>query len=156
MLDRSAFEDPVGLREAQGGTTGEAFADVLIALEIIFAAPAVEAESLCAPVLAAADNDRSRVAEPDVAERFDDHLRERPERARAFRRPLVRRDQPNLLALAAGVHRLRECRDLALRRLQIAEPQFGIAREPDPHRFMRRPFREWRRHDGARRGPFCN
>ena len=52
MLDRSAFEDPVCLGEGQTGTAGEALADVLVALEVVFAAPAVEAEALRATVLA--------------------------------------------------------------------------------------------------------
>ena len=49
-------------------------------------------------------------------------------------------DQPHLLALAAGMDGLGEGRDLALGRLEIAEPQLGIAREADPHRLVRRPF----------------
>ena len=54
----------------------------------------------------------------------------------------MRRDQPDLLALAAGMDRFGERRDFALGRLQIGEPQLGVARESDPHRFVRRPFGE--------------
>ena len=58
----------------------------------------------------------------------------------------VCRDQPDLLTLAPGVNRLGEGRDLALGRLQVAEPQLGIAREADPHRLVRRPFGKGRSH----------
>ena len=45
-VDRAAFEDPVGLGEGQAGARGQPLADVLVAVEIVFAAPAVEAEAL--------------------------------------------------------------------------------------------------------------
>ena len=63
----------------------------------------------------------------------------REPRAR-FGRAFMRRDQPDLLALAVGVHRLGEGRDLALGWLEVAEPQLRIARKADPHRLVRRPF----------------
>ena len=78
---------------------------------------------------AAAEHDRSGIAQPDVAERLDDDLGEGREPARGFGRAFMRRDQPHLLALAAGMHRLGEGSDFALGRLQVAEPQLGIARE---------------------------
>src|SRR3954447_23654956 len=155
MLDGPAFEDPIGSGDWQVRVSREAFANVLIAFEVVFPAPAVETEALRAAALAAAQHDRSGVAQPDVAERLHDHLCERAQGARAFRGALVSGNEPNLLALAPGVHRLRERSDLALGRLQVAKPKLGIARKADPHGFVRRPFGEWRsegwRHDGARR-----
>ena len=77
MVDRAAFEHPVGLGEGQAGAAGEPLADVLVAGEVVFAAPAVEAEAARAALGAGADDDRPGVAQPDVAERLDDDGRER-------------------------------------------------------------------------------
>jgi hypothetical protein len=41
----------------------------------------------------------------------------------------------------------RESRHFAFGRFEVAEPQLRIARETDPDRFVRGPFREWRRGD---------
>ena len=128
------------LAKGSPGCAGEPLADVLVAVEIIFAAPAVEAEALRAGARAAAQHDRPGIAQPDIAERLDDDFGERGERSRAFGGAVMGCDQPDLLALAAGVDRLGESRDFALGRLEIAEPQLRVARKADPHRLVRRPF----------------
>ncbi len=148
-VDRAALEDPVGPGERQGGAHRKPLADVLVAVELILAAPAVEAEALRAAVLAATEHDRPRVAQPDVAERFDDYLGERAQFARGFGRSFMRRDQPDLFASAVGVNRLGERRDFALGGLEVAEPQLGIARKADPQRLVRRPFGKRRSNHGA-------
>src|SRR3546814_17667394 len=48
-------------------------ADVVVARQIVFAAPAVEVEIAPGPVRY---QDRRGIAQPDVAERLDDHLGE--------------------------------------------------------------------------------
>ena len=45
-VDRAAFENPVGLRVGQGRQRREPLADAVVAGQVIFAAPAVEAEAL--------------------------------------------------------------------------------------------------------------
>src|SRR6059058_2302347 len=104
MVDRSPLEDPVGLREGQARLPRQPLADVLVPFELVFSAPAVEAEALAPAALAAAEYDRPGVAQPDIAERLDDHLSEWAQLTRAFGRPLMRRDQPYLFAFAAGVN----------------------------------------------------
>src|SRR5438045_1339213 len=76
--------------------------DAPAAFEAIFPAPAVEAKTLSPPVLAAAEDDRAGIPQPDIPERLDDHLREGGEAAGAFRRAVMRRDEPYDLAPAAG------------------------------------------------------
>ncbi len=117
VLDRAAFHDPIRFLERQPGRIGEPFADVLVALQLVLAAPAVEAEALRAALPARADDDRSGVAQPDVAELLDDHLSERRQPSSVLRGSVVLGDQPHLLAAAAGMDRRGERRDLAFRRL---------------------------------------
>ena len=45
LVDGAALEHPVGFRVGQAGRRGEPLADVLVALELVFPAPAVEAET---------------------------------------------------------------------------------------------------------------
>ena len=45
VVDRPALEHPVGLGEGQAGPRRQALADVLVALKLVLAAPAVEAEA---------------------------------------------------------------------------------------------------------------
>jgi hypothetical protein len=101
---------------------GEAVTDVLITFEIVLSAPTIEAESFSPAALPAAKHDRAGVAEPDVAEWLDDYLRERRELLCALCRAVMSRNQPDLLATAAGVDGFGEGRDLALGRLQVAKP----------------------------------
>ena len=147
-VDRAAFEDPVGLGEGQPSAARRAARRSSWSPSRSYLPPQPLKPKPCAPPLVArADDDRPGVAQPDVAERLDDDVGERREPARGFRGALVGGDQPHRLALAAGVHRLGEGRDLALGVLEIAEPQLGIARKADPHRLVRRPFgrrRGWR------------
>ena len=44
-IDRAAFEHPVGAGRRQAGGLREPLADVLVAVEVVFVAPAVEAEA---------------------------------------------------------------------------------------------------------------
>src|SRR6185503_14618824 len=99
-----------------------------------------ELECLCPAVLAAPKDDRPRVAQPDVAEWFDDHLGEGAEPSSRLGGAFVSGDQPDFLAPAPGVHGLGKGRDLALGGLEIAQPQLGIAWKADPDRLVRRPF----------------
>src|SRR5260221_1277960 len=107
-VDRPALEYPLGLGEREGGAACQPLADIVVALQVIFATPAVEAEALRPPVLARSDHDRAGVAQPDVAERLDDDLGEGAQPARRLGGPLLRRDQPDFLALAASLERVRE------------------------------------------------
>ncbi len=115
-------------------------ADLLIAIEIVFTAPTIEAETLGAALLAAAEHDGTGIAQPDVAERLDDDFGERGKPARGFGGALVGRHQPHLLAFPARMDRLGEGCDFPLGRLQVPQPQLGIAWESDPDRLVRRPF----------------
>src|SRR5437868_940354 len=124
-VDRAAFEHPIGLLKRQARLLREALADVLIALEIIFPAPAVEAESAGAALLAAAEDDRPGVAQPDVAERLDDDRRKWAQAPRCLGRAIVGRHKPHRFALAAGMDCFSERRHFAPGWLQIAEPQLG-------------------------------
>src|SRR5205814_5990352 len=101
-VDRAALEHPVGLGKGQAGAPRQPFADILVALEVVLAAPAVEAEALSAAILSAAEHDGAGIAQPDVAERLDDHLGERAQPPRGFGGPIMGGDQPHFLALAAS------------------------------------------------------
>ena len=86
-VDRAAFEHPVGLGVGKTRRIAQPLADGVVAFEVIFLAPAVEAEALRAPVRARSADDRAGVAQPDVAELLDDHLGERREALRASAAP---------------------------------------------------------------------
>ncbi len=133
-VDRTALEDPIGLREGQPGVQSESLADVLVARQIILAAPSVEAKALRAPLIPAAQHDGAGVPKPDVAERLDEDLREGRKLAGAIRCAVVGSDERDLLASAAGVDRLRKGGDFVLGGLEIAEPQLrdrsGIRSKP--------------------------
>ncbi len=79
-VDRSALQDPVGGSARQAGILAKTRTDRVIAGQLIFAAPAVEPEIDAAPLLARTDDDRCGVADPDVAERLDDHVAAAAER----------------------------------------------------------------------------
>src|SRR5690349_19703917 len=98
-VDRAAFHYPVGRCEGQAGAPRQPLAHVLVAVEVVLVAPAVEAEALRPPVLRTAEDDRPRIAQPDIPERFNDDLRERRQPARALRRTLMCGDQADDLAL---------------------------------------------------------
>jgi hypothetical protein len=123
---------------------GEPLADAVVAGELIFAAPAVEAEALRPSAAARSNNDRAGVAQPDVAEWLDDDRGERRQLAGARSCVFVRGDQPNFLACPSGVNRSRKNGDFAFSRLQVGEPQLRIGRESYPHRLVRRPLRQRR------------
>jgi len=103
--------------EGQRCIPREALANIPVAVEVVFAAPAIEAEALRAAVAAAAQHDRAGIAKPDVAERLDDNLGKRAQALRRLSRALMRRDQQDPLALAAGMYRPGEGRNLLLGRL---------------------------------------
>ncbi len=92
--------------------------------------------------MAGAQEDRSRVAQPDVAEAAGGDLdplniAQQPPRGRLRR--VAADHQPHALAAGAG-QGAGEGRDLGLSRLQVLQPQVGVARESEPHGPMRRPF----------------
>ncbi len=70
-------DDTIGERLAGAAGLPCARSDRVIAGQVIFAAPAVEAEIDAFPLRSAPDHDRGSIAQPDVTERLDDHLGER-------------------------------------------------------------------------------
>jgi len=80
------------------------------------------------------------VTDEDIAKRLDDYFGKGCEPLRAFRRALMRRDEPHLLAISASVNRLGKSCNFLLGRLQVSKPELRIARKADPHRFVRAPF----------------
>ena len=136
-------------RTAEPRALGEPLADVLIAVEVVLPAPAVEPEALRrgAP---AAPSTIGPVSRSQMSPNGSTITSANGQSLRALSAaPSCAATSQHLLALAAGMHRLREGRDLALGRLEIAEPQFGIARKADPDRLVRRPFR-WGREEHRR------
>jgi hypothetical protein len=129
-----------GQRNAAG--PGQAGADLIVARQFVFAAPAVEQEAggLLAPA-GGADDGRG-IAQPDVAERHRQHgdVRAGDHGAGGIGRLDIGGDQHDLLAPAVGGDGAGEGDHLGARRLQILEPQLGMAGEADPHRLVRRPF----------------
>ena len=113
-VDCSAFEHPVRLGVGKAGVGREPFADAVVSGQVVLAAPAVETEALCAATGAAAGDDRPRVAEPDVAERFDDHRGEGRKPTRHGGCGLVGGDNQDLLASTVRVHRAGERRHFLL------------------------------------------
>ncbi len=109
-------------RTRQARALAEPPPDRVVAGQIIFAAPAVEAEADRREPGRALDHDRPGVAQPDVAEGLRDHGRERRGRPRRIRRSRIGGDEPYLLALAVCPDCRRERRDLGL----------GRARDPRP------------------------
>ena len=151
-IDGSALEDPAGFCEGQAAISSQPFADVLVTGQVVLAAPAVEAEALRLARTPAAEDDRASVAQPDVAERLDDHLGKRDELGCALRGPAVGGDEPHRFSLTVRVDRLGERGDFALGRLEIGEPELGVAWETDPDRFVRGPFGERGRGGCCHRG----
>ena len=141
-VDRAAFQHPVAIADLRADRLAEPQPDRVVALQIVFAAPAVEVEVAC---LFAVQQDRRGVAQPDVAERFNHHLGKGGHAHGGVARFGIGSDQDYLLAPPLGVDGTGEGDDLLARRLQILDPQVGVAREADPHGRMRRPF-------GGRRG----
>ena len=121
-IDRSAFEDPVRLFERKSRIPSKSLADVVVARELILTAPTGEAETLGPTAAACLEHDRPSVAQPDVAEGFDDDLGERRECSRTLCSAIMSRDQPNRLASAVGVNRFRKSRNLAFGWLEITQP----------------------------------
>ena len=108
------------LAKRQAGAARRSARRVLVAVELVLAAPAVEAEAERAPRLARAD-EIGPVSRSQMSPNGSTITSAKgASAARCLGRVLVRGDQPHLLALAAGVDRLGECRDLPLGRLQIA------------------------------------
>jgi hypothetical protein len=90
---------------------------------------------------AVAADDRSGVAQPDIAKGFDHDLRGVADQqfcgGRGF---LIGGDQDHLLAAAVGVHRLGKGGDFDACGGQILQPKFRMAGEPDPDGVVMRPF----------------
>ena len=121
MVDRPALEHPVGL--AKGRPALAASRSPMSSSPSSSYLPPQPLKRKPAPARRPLPRRSVRVAQPDVPERLNDDVGERRELSRGVRRPLVRRDQPHRLSGAAGMDRLGEHRDLALRRLEVAEPQ---------------------------------
>ena len=140
-VDRATLEDPGALANLEAGAPGKAAAYALVAGQFIFAAPPVELEIGRGTPFGIADDNRRGVAQPDVAERLDDHLgglsRQLPS---ALGRLLVGGDQHDPLALAAGMHRASEFDHLGSGGFEIVLPKLRMAGEADPDGVMGRPF----------------
>src|ERR1051325_2816390 len=106
----------------------KAFANVLVAFEVVFSTPAVEAETPRIAAVLRSGDDRAGVAQPDVPERFDDNFGEGAKPPRGPSAVLRRGNQPALFAVPPRMDCLSEGRDFAFRGLEVAEPQLGIAR----------------------------
>ena len=141
VVDRAAFEHPVGLGVGQGGGLRDPLADVLVAFEVVLVAPAVEAETLRPALLARAHDDRPAVAQPDVAEILDDDGREWRELARAVSAASsCAATSQTCSPLPSAWTAFGEGRDFALGLLKVRQPQLRVARKADPDRFVRSPF----------------
>src|SRR3546814_10971150 len=124
-------------------------ADVVVARQIVFAAPAVEVEIAPGPVRY---QDRRGVAQPDVAERLDDHLGEGRGLARGGGGFVIGGDQQHRLALAVGVDRARKGDHFLAGGHPIVAPQFRMPRNADPPPLLPRPV-GWLPHPSPLRTP---
>ncbi len=99
-VDRAALQDPVGAARRARRCLGEPAADRVVAGQLIFAAPAVEAEASRRAGPLALEQDRPGVAQPDVAERLPRRSSRTAPRPRRRGRGRIGGDEPHLLALA--------------------------------------------------------
>ncbi len=118
-VDCAAFENPVARLGLDPARFRQPLADRVIAGQIIFAAPAIEAEQ---PRFGLRHHDRAGIAQPDVAERLKQHVGKRRQLRRRIRRIGVGSDQDHLLARAIGVDSLRKGHHFGSRRFDIVEP----------------------------------
>jgi hypothetical protein len=147
-IDRAAFQHPVARRRRDTAILGQPRADRIVAGQVVFAAPAVELEQ---PRRSVAGDDRAGVAQPDIAEGLDDHLRRIARHGpRGVGRLAIGGDQYHPLAPAIGMDGAGKGQHLLARRLQIFLPQLGMAGKADPHGVMRGPFRRRGRGHGLR------
>src|SRR5690606_2784562 len=125
-------------------------ADGVVTLQIIFPAPAVEAETGRGAGAAALEDDRPGVAKPDVAERLLDHQDVRAGHLSGHLGALrIGSDEANFLASAASPNRPGEGDDLLPGRFEVILPQVDVAWKADPHPLVMRPFRRLTCRHGA-------
>jgi hypothetical protein len=139
-VDRAALEDPVEAQRIEIGRLRQPKADRVVALELIFAAPAVEPEASRRPLPPVLDDDRAGVAQPDVAERLLDDGRERRQLGGCAGGSGIGGDQAHLLPSVVRMDRLGKSGHLPPRRLEVSLPEVGMTWEADPHPFMLGPF----------------
>ena len=136
-IDGAAFQNPAMALHLLAPLFRQPLADVVVAGQVVFPAPAVEHEVMRQAVI---PDDRCGIAQPDVAEQLDNHLRERRQPPCLDRCLLVRGDKQHLLALAVGVNGGCEGGNLAAGLLKILLPELRMARETDPDGQMGCPF----------------
>ena len=140
-VDPAAFEHPILLIDGQAAFGRQRRADFLIARHHEFLAPPVETKVARAPFQARSHNDRSRVAQPDVAERLHQNAHRGIDESRSnLRLPLVIDHQPHLLAAPAVVDNVGKSSDIGPRRIDLSRPLVIEVRKADPHCGVRRPF----------------
>ncbi len=125
---------------ARGG--GDLLAHRVVALEHIFAAPAVEAETGRLDLVALDIEQGPGVAQPDVAELAVDDLDPGgalQQGAGRSRRLLAADHKPHAFPAGPG-QGARQGGDLALGGLEVVLPQVCMARETQPHGGVRGPF----------------
>jgi len=127
----------------------EPLANAVIAGKVIFAAPAVESEALGTSLRPTAGNNRTSIAQPDIAEGLDDNLGKGRQPAGLIGGGFICRDQPDFLARAIGMDRGRERGDFNLCGSKIIFPKVGSAWKTDPNGLVGCPFRKWKLTHGA-------
>ena len=143
------------LAKGRPARLGEPLADVRRRRRSSYLPPQPLKPKPCARrALPAAEHDRPGVAQPDVAERLDDHLGERRQLARALGGAVMRpRPATPVSPLPPAWTASAKAATSRSAGFEIAEPQLGIARKADPHRFVRRPFGKGRRRHRPRAYP---
>ena len=155
-VDRAAFQHPVRLGEwAVPAAPGEPFADVLVAIKIVFAAPAIEAEALRRGASAPLPSTIGPVSRSQISPNGSTITSAKGASLRALSAaPSWAATSRTVSPLPPAWTASAKAATSRSRLLEIAKPQLGIARKTDPHGFVRRPFREgWRRigsHGGRR------
>ena len=139
-VDRAALQDPVAADRLDAGAFGQAQPDRVVALQLIFAAPAVEAEAsrLAGPACPSGRSARCRAAR---CRRTAPEAPSRTAPARGPPGPKPDRPRPGAPPRPRRRHGPPRRRPRPPpRRLEIVLPQLGVARKADPDPFMRRPF----------------
>jgi hypothetical protein len=91
-----------------------------------------------------AGNNRTRIAQPDIAEGLDNHFRKGSQSVSHVGCGLIGRNKPNLFSRSLGVNGGRERCDFRLRGREVVFPKVGSAWKTDPNGLVRCPFRNWK------------
>ena len=100
--------------------------------------------SLRPAIRASADDDRPRIAQPDITEGFDHHRRKRCQPPCLCRSGLVGGNKADFLAGTVRMDGFGEGGNLGLGRRKVVFPKARIAWEADPDGIVWRPFGGWR------------